>query len=83
MFFPNLDRHNIDAPGRGKDGCHGTAQKVRPSSAVLLPFGGWQSGRTARTFRGRHFLGKVHCGGRAKRGGVANVVDESVVQWLC
>ena len=56
MFLPNLDGDTVDACGRRKDGCHGTAQKIRHSSAVLLALGGWCSGGTA--FRRGHFLRK-------------------------
>ena len=46
MFLPNLDGDTVDANGRRKDGCDGTAQKIRPSSAGLLSLGGWCSGGT-------------------------------------
>ena len=55
MFSPNLDGDNVDASGRRKDGCHRTAQKVRPSSAVLLALGGW----CGTAFRRGHYLQEI------------------------
>ena len=62
MFLPNLDGDTVDVPGRRKDGCHGTAQKIRPSSAGLLALGGWCSGGTA--FRRGHFTKTRGCPNR-------------------
>ena len=51
VFSPNLDGDNVDASGRRKYGRNGTAQKVGPSSAVLLALGGW----CGTAFRRRHY----------------------------